>query len=227
MNATLKDIHDQILAHFREKQQDVFNVMALGSNLEKWFQGEIILALINQRGAKIVSSDYLNKESDDGHSWEEWSAIVKANKAVVSVEGMVFKEKDEGRKADVYYEEDNFVMIVEIKICWLSDGNFKNSPAVDAIKKDIKKLSNLDKKSLVSSRKNKNIYKCIMLCCVIGKDNIGDLLKSLTNGIFFENYLSDDIHDLSEDCAKEIRGDYRDEYIDPIKDFYIVTIPVA
>ncbi len=128
----LDEFHRTFLNHLREKSKDAANLIALDSNNEKWFQGELVLAFTKMEGAKwrVFSSECYNKF--DKKAEKEWDAYV-ADGGIVTAEANVYKsvkvkwDKSSGtRKVDILFEDGQKCILAEIKILWLD--KFKNNP---------------------------------------------------------------------------------------------------
>lgn len=115
-----------------KKQDEVMRIVALETNLEKWFQGEMALAFSDSKqnsnlndNIKIFSSRYYSKESDELDE-EDWNRII-GEKGIVSLEGNVYKsiktEKSGSsgtRKVDFLLENQKEMIFSEVKIIWIS-----------------------------------------------------------------------------------------------------------
>ena len=128
----IKEFFDIYFNHLEKKQDEVMRIVALGANLEKWFQGEMALAFSNSKkdselndNYKILSSEFYNKESDklsDGN----WVRII-GEQGIVSIEGNIYKSVKTGkkeasgtRKVDFLLENQTEIIFSELKIIWIS-----------------------------------------------------------------------------------------------------------
>lgn len=118
--------HDIFCSHLRNKQMDVARMIALDTDNERWFQGEMVLAFSNCMGYKILSSDYYNKFDAKcvNDTWEDWNKIV--NGGIVTIEAAVYKktkiEKNKATgvpKVDFYLEDQEQQILSEMKVLWI------------------------------------------------------------------------------------------------------------
>lgn len=163
--------------HLNRKNDEVMRIVALGTNLEKWFQGEMALAFSDSKAGynlndnyKILSSEFYNNESDE-LSQEDWDRII-GERGIISLEGNIYKSvkterrKSSGvRKVDFLLENQKEIIFSELKIIWLS--SLSEDPYGYLEKKKVledawRLRTNLYKQS----NKNKTLRLFITLICI-------------------------------------------------------------
>lgn len=135
------DFHNILLRYLRCKAEDVVKIIALDANIERWFQGEMVLAFTRADNAKwkVFSSECYNKFDEAAE--KEWNSCI-TNGGIVTTEASVYKsvktEKHKAfsiRKVDVLFENNESFILDEMKILWLDE--FYKNPKVYLSKKDL------------------------------------------------------------------------------------------
>jgi hypothetical protein len=127
----LEQFHSIFLNHLNKKSEDVARIIALETSLEKWFQGEMAIAITtDDDNYKIMSScDYNEWDQEDS----EYEKLI-GNNGVLIAEGWVYKRKQISGmpKCDILFEIDGSMYLVEIKLHW-SKGRLKTGKYLDDI----------------------------------------------------------------------------------------------
>ena len=70
----INHFHKTFYDRLKSKRKDVGQIVALDSNLEKWFQGELVLTFSDPKtDCRVFSSEFYNKVADK-IDWENWDA---------------------------------------------------------------------------------------------------------------------------------------------------------
>jgi hypothetical protein len=116
--------HKTFSEHLSRKSKDVAKIIALDSNNEKWFQGEMVLAFTEKDSKWRVFSSQCYNEFDN-KSVKEWNDYI-SDGGIITIEANVYKsvkvERDKAsgaRKVDVLFEDERAVIFTEMKILWL------------------------------------------------------------------------------------------------------------
>jgi len=127
----LNDFHKIFCNHLSAKPFDVSRIMAMETNNEKWFQGEMALAFSKRnQNYNVFSSEVYNNWTDEcDEAWEKRIKEEKENgkeKGLITCEASVYKNvkteksKSSGlRKVDILLERKDTVILCEMKILWL------------------------------------------------------------------------------------------------------------
>ncbi len=176
MNA--KEFHDKFLKHLKHKKEDVGKIVALETNLEKWFQGEMALGFSSSKvGYRLLSSNFYNNYTDYKSPDErEWNKLL-GERGIVVTEAAVYRpvkrsthESTGVRKVDFLLETKEEVVLSEIKILWLHELKNDSSAYTYLETKDVlenvQRLKKHTYKEFRHGQNGKAIYLCLTLICV-------------------------------------------------------------
>lgn len=175
----IKEFFEIYFNHLEKKKDEVMRIVALETNLEKWFQGEMALAFSDSKqdsklndNFKIFSSRSYNQESDNLKE-DYWNDSVIGERGIVSLEGNIYKSvKTERsgssgtRKVDLLLENQKEIIFSELKIIWLS--YMKNGDQYSYLerKKVLEDAWRLRTNLYREFRKNKTLSLFLTLICI-------------------------------------------------------------
>jgi len=239
--------HEIFCSHLRDKQMDVARMIALDTDNERWFQGEMVLAFSNCLEYKILSSDYFNKfeTMDNRDSWESWSDVV--GDGVVTIEAAVYKKTKVGKnkatgvqKADFFLEDQQQQILSELKVLWISENHLTGH---DISAKHLENRGVVDDAWRLTRKRPADVIRDVIepqsfltLICVVEYDETQaeiDLKNFIINGIY-ESYAKFRIEENKVSLDKIITDSSILQYVcatypkekplDDIKDVYLITV---
>ena len=243
-----REFHRIFWQHLNSKGNDVARIIALETNNEKWFQGEMALAF-SKRGYRIFSSECYNKCCDT-ISWDEWNKLV-GNEGILTCEAGNYRKIKNSpnkassvRKADFFLEDRSTFVFAELKQLWIGLGN--NDLGKYLLNKGIFEDAWRLKQNLYSEYNRKKTYAYLSLIAIVSnssnvtrneiQETVASSIKDYFNLYKEEIELSKDtiLMDqivVSNDCLSILSPNWTDNK--PIfqcgiqYNMYLITVPIV
>jgi hypothetical protein len=253
----LNEFHKVYRDYLIEKSMDTKLITALESGLEKWFQGEMVLAFTKPReGLRVFSGQEYNNYcetnigEDSKDNWKEgdWEKMIEES-GIVTIEGNVYKnvktskkEATGKRSVDFLLETRGEYIFSEIKFLWLDKAIQRDTLYTHLERAGVLEDAWRLKKNLLNEYRNgsKDLRLYLTLICVGDIGKMPNVQKDL--GRVLEDYLEENdtvgvekikVGRISEDGSNQLARvvDYCDKKdsdgLDYLNNIFLITVDLG